>query len=347
MNYAHAHRFPADVDNETIEVGNKMSRRSFITKLGIATGAVIAGGLLFDSNPVDAAQEEESTSSDNLQSTLNKGVNYQSDAEVILPSNPDVKVIREPQDVEEDSTNGFSPFKDFANWYEYDFTSVDQSVLTSIKQDMIATYGSLAVTLPLGALGLPVGNAGLSEILKDPEKLAKLPPFGQLMLKTSVVAPFVEELVFRAAPSALINLFSKSESTTTSRLGFGLATSALFAQAHNIGAQKKSLPIPQFVGGMALWRINRSKGLINAAVAHGATNALIFSIAGPSIEKKRKAAIIAQSNSGSKRGQPNAIDSLIIDAYRKRINDSLAKNESVNDDMKKLLRDFYGDDFPG
>lgn len=187
-------------------------------------------------------------------------------------------------------------WSDFPEWYQ-EFGSPDQTIIESVAQGYALDALLIPSTIVLSKLGIPIGNAALSEAFNDPEKLARLPRASKLFIQGAIKAPIKEELVFRAAPSALLNLIKRDDSgyqTTSGALVPALLTSTWFGLAHNKGAEKKALPLPQFAAGMLFWRQLRNSGIIHPIATHAATNALLGAVTLPIVEKKRKAAIAAQ-----------------------------------------------------
>ena len=129
---------------------------------------------------------------------------------------------------------------------------------------------------------LPIGNTGFQEKLRQDMKEASesdkkfsrrawaLGCLGALGFWTGI--PTLEEYVYRKVPDTLIN-----DQSDSYRWDLGLITSTLFAAIHNIAVDgdsgkikfiKESMPIPQFVAGLFLWKMQRERGYRHGVVSH-------------------------------------------------------------------------------
>ena len=202
------------------------------------------------------------------------------------------EVTSEPEDDlrssnKQDDSPPLEVFKDSIRCYEEGFTEAGQSLIKSIGQGFLAIVAGQGVAIPLQAMGVPTGNASMKELLNDPELLSNL-SLSRLMLLTSVSAPIEEEIIFRFAPAAALNLVGRKPKKGQTDLIPAVLTSAAFAQAHNIGAEDKTLPVTQFAFGMANWSINRTNGLAHAIAAHSAVNTAVAGAVSLSVLKERR-----------------------------------------------------------
>lgn len=275
-----------------ILAGQDISRRNFLRGALFAMGgAAIATAV---PTPALAMLEnfQEPNSTDSVPSSADT---------LPAPTPTTISNVRERSEHEDEQTDGDEEavsFWNFPEWYEQ-LGSPDQTIAQSIGQALVAEAYIIPPTMVLSKMGVPIGNAGLMQILDNPERLAKLPHAVKLFPMIAIVAPITEELGYRAFPSAILNWIERDNSTystTSSALPFALGTSAWFAHAHNKGAEEKAIPMPQFAIGMLFWRQQRNAGVTHSIAAHAATNALLAGLSLPLIESKRKAAIAEQAN---------------------------------------------------
>jgi len=147
---------------------------------------------------------------------------------------------------------------------------------TMLAQSLLMVAKVLAVSI-FKKLKIEHGNKTLSE--KELIDYLKAKPI-ELIIEGGVLLPVVEEAIFRALPSSLIDNKNKSH-----RWDIGIPTSLIFALAHNIGVDefeelefKKSVPIAQFMGGLFYWYLMREKGYSHAVLAHSMNNIIPISI---------------------------------------------------------------------
>lgn len=264
------------------------TRRNFLAGLGTtAFGVVIAKPFL--DPPVAGASE--------IERSLPASANTEAQPSTpIGKPKPIVRVGSEPNDKKvggklEELSSAYGVAKE---WYEQDFTNPDQSLLMSLGQLSAATLVvGKGLALPLKALGIPTGNHGFDKMLANEEILSRI----NLKSLAGVVvgsAPVKEEIVFRALPSLMLNLAGKQPPKGQSRISPAVLSSAIFALAHNRGAEGNSVPVEQFAAGMALWRIHNSKGLVHAIATHAMFNGLVMGVSYPGIASRQKSALQSQ-----------------------------------------------------
>lgn len=155
---------------------------------------------------------------------------------------------------------------------EPDQSSPEPEEPWSYRDDIVLAGKILGAEIATGvigqATGLKVGNAGAKQIMER----AKKAPF-KTATNAVVVAPAIEELVFRAIPSTTADFLNPSD-RGDKRWALGTLASIAFAAAHNISADEPHLPLPQFVGGLGFWYAQRRGGYNHATVTHAANNAL-------------------------------------------------------------------------
>lgn len=95
-----------------------------------------------------------------------------------------------------------------------------------------------------------------------------------------IVAPIIEEVLFRAIPSAVINkIYPKG--VGKSMWSVGIPISYLFARAHRgeaLDGGRDFIPVSQFVSGCFFWYLMRNRGFMHNLTAHAAHNALVEAI---------------------------------------------------------------------
>jgi membrane protease YdiL (CAAX protease family) len=123
----------------------------------------------------------------------------------------------------------------------------------------------------LSRLGLQkVGNADASKIKRD---LIQKPV--QEFMIAAVIAPVLEECLFRALPGVISTSWP-----------MGLASTLLFAMIHNfktndrgkIGYDYRNVPLMQILGGLYFWNIYSHYGLGMAIYAHSLHNGVAMGI---------------------------------------------------------------------
>ena len=120
------------------------------------------------------------------------------------------------------------------------------------------------------------------------ELIDKHPVLGTAL--ATVIAPALEELIFRQAlPAGLGTILKSLRPNDEGDINWkvGIPVTALFALVHDFGTegegdeerpsfQKDLIPLGQFVTGLALWVLKRKKGIDHAIVAHATFNATYF-----------------------------------------------------------------------
>lgn len=125
---------------------------------------------------------------------------------------------------------------------------------TSLEQHLVMIGEIITVKVMKAAFGVESGNAGMTQ--KMIEKLLKNP--ARMWALLTVIAPTVEEALFRYLPAAL---FGNSWLV-------GSISAGLFASAHGL----KKLPLPQFIGGIWFWYLMKHRGISHAVIAHAVNN---------------------------------------------------------------------------
>ncbi len=104
------------------------------------------------------------------------------------------------------------------------------------------------------------------------------------VLEAGILGPAVEEAIFRALPSVIIDRFVDTKDNR-SRWEVGIPTSVLFALYHNFKKGEsgewefiKSVTMSQFMSGLFYWYLMREKGYSHTLLAHSMNNAIPFSI---------------------------------------------------------------------
>jgi len=147
---------------------------------------------------------------------------------------------------------------------------------TLLEQGLVMVAKSIAEST-FEKLGIEHGNKSLTDE-RLVEMLRDKPIEG--LLEGGILGPVLEEAIFRALPSSLINNMSRR-----SRWGIGISSTVLFALAHNREPDEsgniqfaKSIPISQFMGGLFYWYLMRERGYTQAVLAHSANNTVALSI---------------------------------------------------------------------
>lgn len=87
------------------------------------------------------------------------------------------------------------------------------------------------------------------------------------MIHGSFLAPIAEEAVYRRLPSYLLDKNGRSGLQTSAAIGISL----VFAAGH---CGPYGIPVPQFLGGLNYWEIQRVDGYRYAVIAHSVRNTL-------------------------------------------------------------------------
>jgi hypothetical protein len=159
------------------------------------------------------------------------------------------------------------------------------------------------VTLNIGVENythFEAGNAAIREereraclATEDPEAcLSEYKFTNRQKFETVVIAPPLEEIIFRGVPSA----FCKNESSddlnhlvvgtgnrglTRREVIFGAVTSVIFGALHNVtgdGFDTSTIPVSQTFGGGFYWYLQRRFGIISNIASHTAFNGTVVAI---------------------------------------------------------------------
>lgn len=84
-----------------------------------------------------------------------------------------------------------------------------------------------------------------------------------------LVSPNVEEYVFRERPSRHLDAIGHQGGQKS----IGTVIAATFALGH---AGREAVPVPQFIGGLNYWRLQRSRGMAHAVLSHTIHNGLAY-----------------------------------------------------------------------
>lgn len=137
---------------------------------------------------------------------------------------------------------------------------------------------TLALLLANAALSFVAAAAGVSAHPSTTAEVADALRHASVLriaVLVGLVAPCLEEAVFRWLPATLLTLVGASRRWAWP---VGLASSASFALAHMPGAAG-GLPLGQFVGGLSLWSAQRRYGLVGSIALHGAFNLTTVALA--------------------------------------------------------------------
>ena len=115
---------------------------------------------------------------------------------------------------------------------------------------------------------------GIADLLKNPL---------ELFFKVVVIAPLLEEVVFRGVPSLLLRrVWRVRNRQSTSDAWYWtlvIASSLLFAIMHGINDQGTiHLPLPQLVVGFVLWRTAINRGLRYSILMHATYNSVVVGL---------------------------------------------------------------------
>lgn len=100
----------------------------------------------------------------------------------------------------------------------------------------------------------------------DFKKAAREHPF-LLGVHAAVLAPIIEEYVWREIPS----IYLKSRGKDGTEPKAAIAISVVFAATH---CGPHGIPVPQMVGGLNYWELHRKDGYQYSVLAHGTRNLL-------------------------------------------------------------------------
>jgi|GEM_PF-4798667 len=87
------------------------------------------------------------------------------------------------------------------------------------------------------------------------------------MIHGSLLAPIAEEAIYRQLPSYLLDRNERSGFQAPTAIGISL----VFAAGH---CGPYGIPVPQFLGGLNYWEIQRVDGYRYAVIAHSMRNTL-------------------------------------------------------------------------
>lgn len=167
-------------------------------------------------------------------------------------------------------------WNDYANGFRKPITRIElrDAVVQSVLLNMLATGVTLALHPLTSRFGL-----GLSKRVEDYPNARNDIVWSDNLLYSIVAAPILEETLLRALPACFIS----DPSNKAWKIGW--STSAAFAVMHNfhiiipdgVEFNRHYLPIPQFVGGLIYWNLERTYGVRATIMAHASWNA-IFSL---------------------------------------------------------------------
>ncbi len=165
------------------------------------------------------------------------------------------------------------------------YLQTDSSYLRTIGESGLLFIGKALSVAVLGKLsGKEVGNAN-GKSFKE-RNLSTI-------LASDVVNPAIEEFMFRILPAYCVDTYEIEHNQSErmddivqkTRWKMGIATSVLFALAHNITRDEKGrlviashIPLPQFLGGVYNWYVMRTRGMDHAVIAHMTNNVAVDSI---------------------------------------------------------------------
>ena len=134
--------------------------------------------------------------------------------------------------------------------------------------DLALSFTAIKICYIIGVKG---GNASsrtiMARLMNDP---------GEAFWSCCIVAPIVEELMFRWFPCFLIWLFYSHTTHLGIHWGWGFWTSLIFALVHGIENDNGEfvLPLPQFFAGLLFWYLARTHGIMSAICVHSLSNAV-------------------------------------------------------------------------
>ncbi len=130
--------------------------------------------------------------------------------------------------------------------------------------------------------GFSLGNANTEQV----SDMLKSKPF-QTFFSETLLKPVTEEGLFRLFPAILLKEWFGSDfnfGKGPSAWLVGIPVTFLFAAQHNVtneGFDTEHIPLSQFMGGLFLWHLMRTKGIDHAVLAHSAYNAAFVGVAVP------------------------------------------------------------------
>lgn len=116
-------------------------------------------------------------------------------------------------------------------------------------------------------LGNPLADDLIEKLVQDPVMMTTF---------AVVVAPMLEEISYRLAPSLLIDFTLGKNAGTVWEIGVPIA--ALFTGGHRKNPDgtlaDDYIPLPQFMLGLFFWHLMRSRGFSHAVAGHAMVNAI-------------------------------------------------------------------------
>lgn len=147
--------------------------------------------------------------------------------------------------------------------------AIDHSYLETVGEASLLLLGNLILTKILKSAGILNGNKSI-----DPSDIT--------FMNTVVIAPLLEELVFRLPASVVIDVKEGVDSSGSSEVHWevGIPNALMFALVHSIKDGKfiAGVPVQQFLAGVYLWYTMREKGFDHAVLAHSTYNGLGFAL---------------------------------------------------------------------
>lgn len=160
----------------------------------------------------------------------------------------------------------------------------------SYRETVMQAIGLIGAMFPLTALinsfGIKSGNRTFE---KGEYEDYVNNHFLKMLIEGSIIAPALEEALFRLLPSSSLDLLGKisSKLRPDPRVFWplGITQATLFGLAHNIqsgpdGSSRfaRSLPLQQTTMGLSQWHMMREKGFGHAILCHGTFNTVALSI---------------------------------------------------------------------
>jgi hypothetical protein len=172
-------------------------------------------------------------------------------------------------------------------------TKKEEIPLTSEKEieEKGDSYIRTVIETQLMLIGENLANKVLRKLGLEPTRPLSEKEWQRILENTSIediieavlLAPGVEETLFRLIPSKFIDMLTKDKKSH--RWEIGIPVSILFALCHKLGEieeelkSKKTIPLSQFMGGVFLWYLMRERGFSHAVLAHSIHNATVLAIA--------------------------------------------------------------------
>ena len=176
-----------------------------------------------------------------------------------------------------------SLFNRLAKWYD-ELGSPRQSAFEDAKMVGAVALSQIALSMALhGVLRRPSAIARRLGVFSHPgeeQHARKRRNFQTLVARNLTIVPLKEELMFRAAPSAALDLLhgrDRNYQKTSGSFGSAVVGSAAFGLWHNRYREGFSLYLPQAATGMAYWRIHRNGGIAHSVGAHIGNNLVAHS----------------------------------------------------------------------